>query len=428
MRLVAVIVAAVALLVLSDVRAPSASAQTGVLAGDIPATGAALVVFGGGTNQQLIAASGCPLETVAFYASAAGTFVPFIPGAAVSAVNAQWNARFPGGIPASTVLLARCAPEALPQPPPPPPPAAPPPPAPPPADSPGLDALRDALRAAVERYQVPGRYAVAVTDLVTGETTGVNATRRQLAGCSINLFVLMQAVLDVQHGRLAMGDIDELVRATTWSSATEPARELYFVVGDGDLYAGLSRVEVLIHQVLGLDQVVLDHPPAHPDESLGFDPNNWITAESMNRALAAIYSGNLYEPRYREYLLEVLHEVKPGLNYLVASVPGYVSHKNGFFWNEEGWIDNDAGIVQFPGIGGTYAYALTFLSEAVPEEYGDIPLGQTLSSLTWDWFHGGSTFGLRDDSARMFGLEGSGGGAAEATRVQRATTGGCANG
>ncbi|MBE0609344.1 MAG: hypothetical protein IH609_08185, partial [Dehalococcoidia bacterium] len=76
-----------------------------------------------------------------------------------------------------------------------------------------------------------------------------------------------------------------------------------------------------------------------------------------------------------------------GLNYLTAVVPApaVVSHKNGFFWDPEGWVDNDTSIVRF-GPELEYAYALTFLSEAVPTLYADIPLGQQLVRETWDYF------------------------------------------
>ena len=81
--------------------------------------------------------------------------------------------------------------------------------------------------------------------------------------------------------------------------------------------------------------------------------------------------------------------VKPGLQYLVAHVPGpaVVSHKNGFFPSSIGYIDNDAGIVQVTaGDGTTYAYAVTFLSEAVPWKYGDLALGWELMELAWEYF------------------------------------------
>jgi hypothetical protein len=82
--------------------------------------------------------------------------------------------------------------------------------------------------------------------------------------------------------------------------------------------------------------------------------------------------------------------VKPGLNYLVAYVPGgEVSHKNGFFPNVDAtWVDNDTGIVRVATAGGGYAYAVTFLSDGVTGKYNDIALGQELSRLAWEYFAG----------------------------------------
>lgn len=81
-----------------------------IISGGIPAGGFGLFVFGGGTNEQLVDASGCPEATVTFYATnAQGGFVTYIPGSNVQAVNAAWNALFPSGIPAMTALIGKCA-------------------------------------------------------------------------------------------------------------------------------------------------------------------------------------------------------------------------------------------------------------------------------------------------------------------------------
>ena len=75
----------------------------------IPVSGGfGLFVFGGGSAEQLVAASGCPTVSSAFWATVNGTFVPFIPGTAITAVNAAFNAAFPNGIPAGTPLIGRC--------------------------------------------------------------------------------------------------------------------------------------------------------------------------------------------------------------------------------------------------------------------------------------------------------------------------------
>lgn len=88
----------------------AAEAQTGtIISGSIPPTGGfGIIVFGGGSNAQLVAASGCPPTTAVFWATSNGNFVTFVPGSSVGAVNAQWNALFVGGIPASSGLIGRC--------------------------------------------------------------------------------------------------------------------------------------------------------------------------------------------------------------------------------------------------------------------------------------------------------------------------------
>jgi len=81
-----------------------------ILSGSIPrAGGFGLFVFGGGSNEELVKASGCPRETVTFWATnPSGRFVTFIPGAGVQAVNDGWNQLFPTGIPFQTALIGRC--------------------------------------------------------------------------------------------------------------------------------------------------------------------------------------------------------------------------------------------------------------------------------------------------------------------------------
>jgi hypothetical protein len=82
----------------------------GILSGSIPEGGGfGLFVFGGGTNEELLAASGCSEFSATFWATSDGDFVTFIPGAAVAAVNEAWAALFPDGIPHNTALIGRCA-------------------------------------------------------------------------------------------------------------------------------------------------------------------------------------------------------------------------------------------------------------------------------------------------------------------------------
>ena len=75
----------------------------------LPAKGFGLVVFGGGTNAALVAASTCTSSSLAFWSTnAGGDFDVYVPGASIGAVNEAWNARYANGIPASTPLIGRC--------------------------------------------------------------------------------------------------------------------------------------------------------------------------------------------------------------------------------------------------------------------------------------------------------------------------------
>jgi beta-lactamase class A len=245
--------------------------------------------------------------------------------------------------------------------------------------------LQRQLEEAVAGYPVEGRYAVAVTDLQTGETIGVNEDRQQLSGCVMNFFILL---LSMQH---AAGEpanqVSSLIDSTIYTSNATTARALYEIAGDGDTTTGVARVAALLKD-LGLTSTVIDHPPGYPEFSLGTSTDNWITARDANRALAALYTGQALQDPHRLDLLERLTHVKTGLNYLTAyGTGGVVSHKNGFFpIAGGGWVDNDIAIVRFNRNGREYAYAVSFFSDYVETKYGDIMLGQRLSRLTWAYF------------------------------------------
>jgi V8-like Glu-specific endopeptidase len=87
---------------------PGAGSGT-VTGGAIPPSGFGLFVFGGGTNEQLVAASGCPLTTAVFWVADGGKFITYVPGSAIAVVNAPWNERFASGIPPATAMIGRCS-------------------------------------------------------------------------------------------------------------------------------------------------------------------------------------------------------------------------------------------------------------------------------------------------------------------------------
>lgn len=273
-------------------------------------------------------------------------------------------------------------------PPPPPPPTPTPPPA--PVITAEFRALETTLNDLFANSGYAANIAVAVTDLQTGGTIAVNPWQMQLSGCVLNLYVILEALRMVEAGELEMWQVDDLIYATTWSSNASTAYELYGIVGKGHTLAGVERVGALAKS-LGLSVgVVADHPPSYPHVSLGIDPNNWLTPIDVNRTLSKVYHGEVLDAERTAYILDALATVKPGLNYLTASiVPAdvIVSHKNGFFPANNGtFVDNDAGIVRFERNGQEYAYAVTFLSQDNPVKYGQIPLAQQMMSAIWAYF------------------------------------------
>lgn len=256
-----------------------------------------------------------------------------------------------------------------------------------------LESLRADLESAVAGAGDVGRIAVAVTDLQTGETVAVNGDRAQYAGCTANLLGLILVLRDVHEGRYPLETVADLARTTVRYSNPTTARELYRIAGAGDVVGGVQRAVDEVVPLLPVTGVQFDHPPAYPSETIGGWQSNLVTAEALNGLLFALYHGDLVPEPERTFLLEAMDNVYPGLNYLLGVLYGpdgvTVHHKNGFFEWIDGSIDNDSGIVMLTDAGGTpRAFAITFLSEAVPYKYAEVPLGQTLARLAFDHFAG----------------------------------------
>ena len=76
----------------------------------VPTGGSGLFVFKGGSNADLVAASGCNASTAVFWVTdSKGAWIGYLPSVPVAIVNAAWNSLFPNGIPANTAIFARCS-------------------------------------------------------------------------------------------------------------------------------------------------------------------------------------------------------------------------------------------------------------------------------------------------------------------------------
>lgn len=88
---------------------PRAATHGRLVSGSLPlAGGFGLIVFGGGSYDELLAASGCPGGSARFWFTAGGEFLILVPTTAVGAVNAPFDAVFGGTIPANTPLIRAC--------------------------------------------------------------------------------------------------------------------------------------------------------------------------------------------------------------------------------------------------------------------------------------------------------------------------------
>lgn len=110
------LLAALVLLIATTFAPTTAHAAPGEITGSLPANGGtSLVVWGGGTTEQIRTAAqarGCTLAAAWVLDAGTQEFVGNVYGAP-SIVNTRWVARFPGEIAASTLLILVCrAPQA----------------------------------------------------------------------------------------------------------------------------------------------------------------------------------------------------------------------------------------------------------------------------------------------------------------------------
>ncbi len=218
--------------------------------------------------------------------------------------------------------------------------------------------------------------AVAVTDLQTGETAGLNRDVIHHPGCTLNVLVLMCVLRDVQAGRYPLQEVEAQVENTIRHSSAERARALLVRTGEGDVVAGVKKVNALAAE-LGMHDTMYDHPPAYWWRDSVYGLPNVTTASDLARAAAGLWRGEVLDGEHTAVLLDKLTLVKPGLNHLIprgipAGADARVGHKNGFFRDPiDRYVDNDVGLVWQGDAPGGRAYAIALLFQGVPEPYSE---------------------------------------------------------
>jgi beta-lactamase class A len=249
-----------------------------------------------------------------------------------------------------------------------------------------MDDLQDQLGGLVSGWD--GWNAVAVTDLQTGRTVGVNADRPQLSACTIKVFIMMAVAQDLEAGRYPESEVYDLILGAMGPSNTWPARELIRYAGGGSLAAGIERINGIM-QGLGMRQSVLAHPPDYPGEFYGFGYDNLLTADEMNMALGKLYRGEALTPWATQYVLWSMTLAIPGQQYsLGGGIPDGVSlyHKIGLIYAPDNtW--NDAGVFTFQRNGQTYAYAVSYLGSYGADWHDAYYHGASVSELAWNAFN-----------------------------------------
>jgi hypothetical protein len=106
--------------------------------------------------------------------------------------------------------------------------------------------------------------------------------------------------------------------------------------------------------------------------------------------MAKLYRGELFDPEWTQYALERLRAISWDLQYMLPGklpAAATVAHKIGYFWDREGWVNNDAGLVTFTGDDGTEkAYSIVYLSQFARFESIGYKHGAALSKIAWDYF------------------------------------------
>jgi hypothetical protein len=152
----------------------------------------------------------------------------------------------------------------------------------------------------------------------------------------------------------------------------------------GSAYQGVLRAREMMAG-WGMKSSFFDHVPYYGGEN---PPPNILTALELNDVFNRFYHGQLFSPEWTGYTMDVLTNIHSYVQYIL---PKYlpsgasVAHKIGYYWDYDGWVNNDAGIVSFTGSDGQKkAYIISYLSQGARTEYIGYSFGARLSRIVWD--------------------------------------------
>lgn len=264
--------------------------------------------------------------------------------------------------------------------------------------SPDFLGLRNTLQQQIDAYRASAGgvdVALAVTDMQTGQTISVGGNVPHKTGCTINMFALLAAVSAFQAGAASPDDVAYSVTKGIGGSYP-PEVKNFLIAIFGSLDAGVNRARDLM-RLWGMKTSFFDHVPYYG----GSDdpPPNILTALETNSVLTRLYQGQLFNPQWTAYTLSTLRNIAWYVQYILPKYlppSATVAHKIGYYWDNDGWVNNDAGIVTFTGGDGQQkAYAITYMSQYANTEQIGYSFGARLSKVVWDYM--GPKYGVANE-------------------------------
>ncbi len=247
--------------------------------------------------------------------------------------------------------------------------------------------LQNELASTVADYESANAIdvGVAVTDLVTGETLSVNGNTAHKTGCVINLFGLLAAVDQFQAGNASPSGLEYSIKKGIGGSYPPEVKNFLNAIF-GNYPDGVAYARQLMAG-WGLKVATYDHIPFYGGSDT--PPPNILTPLETNSILARVWNDQLFDKQWSDYTVSVLRDSYAYVNYILPKYlpdSATVGHKIGYYDDDDGWVNNDVGIVSFTGADGQEkAYAISYFSQYGRSEYDGYSFGARLSLDVYDF-------------------------------------------
>lgn len=265
------------------------------------------------------------------------------------------------------------------------------------------------LEAAIRQQIVdrPGAYGIAFEDLSSGDRLLVNADERTHAASLMKVPVMMTVFhlaergdIDLEQQVLVKNTFPSLVDGSPFQVDFDPNGPLAAQAGRTVSLFELVRLMITRSDNVATDLVMEIVPAARVMELLGrlgienvvvrrgvednkayeVGLNNECSARGMLATMVACRNANLFAPRTRQQMMEILR-AQEFASMIAGGIPNgsgaAVAHKTGSI----SWVEHDAGIVELPS---GRAYGLVILTHSFGESRNQaIETGRTISEMVY---------------------------------------------